>query len=198
MMNIFVTILLSYLIGCFSSAYFLGKMSKNIDIRNFGSGNAGATNALRVLGKKIGALTFALDILKGVIAVLIGKTLFGFNGSLLASIFVVLGHNFPVFLGFKGGKGVATSFGVLLMLNWKAALLCLLVAASIIIFTKYVSLGSIVASISAPLMMVLTLDSVNKYLYITTWLLAALSVCRHKANILRLCRGEENKLGKNI
>lgn len=197
-MNIFVTILLSYLIGCFSSAYFLGKISKNIDIRNYGSGNAGATNALRVLGKKIGALTFALDILKGVIAVLIGRALFGFNGSLLAGIFVVIGHNFPVFLGFKGGKGVATSFGVLLMLNWEAALLCLLVAASIIIFTKYVSLGSIVASISAPLMMVLTLDSVNKYLYITTWLLAALSVYRHKANILRLCRGEENKLGKNI
>lgn len=197
-MNIFITILLSYLIGCFSSAYFLGKISKNIDIRNYGSGNAGATNALRVLGKKIGALTFALDILKGVIAVLIGRALFGFNGSLLAGIFVVIGHNFPVFLGFKGGKGVATSFGVLLMLNWEAALLCLLVAASIIIFTKYVSLGSIVASISAPLMMVLTLDSVNKYLYITTWLLAALSVYRHKANILRLCRGEENKLGKNI
>lgn len=197
-MNIFITILLSYLIGCFSSAYFLGKISKNIDIRNYGSGNAGATNALRVLGKKIGALTFALDILKGVIAVLIGRALFGFNGSLLAGIFVVIGHNFPVFLGFKGGKGVATSFGVLLMLNWEAALLCLLVAASIIIFTKYVSLGSIVASISAPIMMVLTLDSVNKYLYITTWLLAALSVYRHKANILRLCRGEENKLGKNI
>lgn len=197
-MKTFVIILLSYLIGCFSSAYFLGKMSSNIDIRDYGSGNAGATNALRVLGKKIGVLTFALDILKGILAVLIGRVIFGFYGSLLAGIFVVLGHNFPVFLGFKGGKGVATSFGVLLMLNWKAALLCLLVAVSIIIFTKYVSLGSIVASISAPLAMVLTMDSVNKYLYITTWLLAALSVCRHKANIFRLCRGEENKLGKNI
>ena len=95
-------------------------------------------------------------------------------------------------------KGVATSFGVLLILNWKAGLACLLVAASIIIFTKYVSLGSIAASISAPVAMVLTLDSVNKYLYITTWVLAALSVYRHKANIFRLCRGEENKLGNNI
>lgn len=197
-MRILITILLSYLIGCFSSAYFLGKISKNIDIRNYGSGNAGATNALRVLGKKVGALTFALDILKGVIAVLIGKSMFGFNGSLLAGIFVVLGHDFPIFLGFKGGKGVATSFGVLLILNWKAGLACLLVAASIIIFTKYVSLGSIAASISAPVAMVLTLDSVNKYLYITTWVLAALSVYRHKANIFRLCRGEENKLGNNI
>ncbi len=197
-MKMLSTILLAYFIGCFSSAYFLGKISKNIDIRDYGSGNAGATNALRVLGKKMGALTFVLDILKGVIAVLIGKAILGFNGSLLASVFVVLGHNFPIFLGFKGGKGVATSFGVLLILNWKAGLICLAIAFIIIIFTKYVSLGSIVASISAPLAMVLTLDSVDKNLYMTTWFLAALSVSRHKANILRLCRGEENKLGNNI
>lgn len=198
MMKMFITILLSYLIGCFSSAYFLGKISQNIDIRNYGSGNAGATNALRVLGKKIGILTFLLDILKGVIAVLIGRYISGFNGSLLAGIFVVLGHDFPIFLGFKGGKGVATSFGVLLLLNWKVALVCLVVASSIIIFTKYVSLGSIVASICTPFAMVLTLKPVNKYLYITSWILAALSVYRHKTNIVRLYRGEENKLGKNI
>lgn len=197
-MRTLITISLAYLIGCFSSAYFLGKVSKNIDIRNYGSGNAGATNALRVLGKKMGALTFLLDILKGVIAVLVGRSILGFNGSLLGAIFVVLGHNYPVFLGFKGGKGVATSFGVLLLLNWKAALLCLIVAGSIIIFTKYVSLGSIAASVFAPFAMVITLESVNKYLYITTWILAALSIYRHKANILRLCRGEENRLGKNI
>ena len=197
-MRILITISLAYLIGCFSSAYFLGKMSKNIDIRNYGSGNAGATNALRVLGKKMGALTFLLDIIKGVVAVLVGRAILGFNGSLLGAIFVVLGHNYPVFLGFKGGKGVATSFGVLLLLNWKAALLCLIVAGSIIIFTKYVSLGSIAASVFAPFAMVITLESINKYLYITTWILAALSIYRHKANILRLCRGEENRLGKNI
>lgn len=197
-MRTLITISLAYLIGCFSSAYFLGKMSKNIDIRNYGSGNAGATNALRVLGKKMGALTFLLDIIKGVVAVLVGRAILGFNGSLLGAIFVVLGHNYPVFLGFKGGKGVATSFGVLLLLNWKAALLCLIVAGSIIIFTKYVSLGSIAASVFAPFAMVITLESINKYLYITTWILAALSIYRHKANILRLCRGEENRLGKNI
>jgi len=198
MMRIFITILLSYLIGCFSSAYFLGKVSKNIDIRNYGSGNAGATNALRILGKKMGILTFALDILKGVIAILIGKYIAGFNGSLLAGIFVVLGHDFPIFLGFKGGKGVATSFGVLLLLNWKVALMCLVMASAIIIFTKYVSLGSIAACITAPLAIVLTSDTVNKDLYLTIWFLAALTVYRHKANIFRLCRGEENKLGKNI
>ncbi|WP_353097372.1 glycerol-3-phosphate 1-O-acyltransferase PlsY [Tissierella praeacuta] len=198
MMRMFITILLSYLIGCFSSAYFLGKISRNIDIREYGSGNAGATNALRVLGKKIGILTFLLDILKGIIAVLIGRYISGFYGSILAGIFVVLGHDFPIFLRFKGGKGVATSFGVLLLLNWKVALVCLVVASSIIIFTRYVSLGSIIASICTPFAMVLTLKPVNKYLYITACILAALSVYRHKANIVRLYRGEENKLGKNI
>src|SRR5690554_4139407 len=116
-MKVVLTVTVSYLLGCFSSAYFLGKMAKNIDIREYGSGNAGATNALRVMGKKIGALTFILDILKGIIAVIIGNKLLGLDGKLLAGIFVVLGHNFPVFLNFKGGKGVATSLGVLMMVN---------------------------------------------------------------------------------
>ncbi|MSU02295.1 glycerol-3-phosphate 1-O-acyltransferase PlsY [Tissierella pigra] len=197
-MKIFLSILLPYLIGCFSSAYFLGKVSKNIDIRNYGSGNAGATNALRVLGKKMGVLTFVLDILKGIVAVLLGKALLGFNGSLLASFFVVLGHNFPIFLKFKGGKGVATSFGVLLILSWKVGLLCLLGAAIVILFTRYVSLGSITAAVLAPLFIVLTSDTVDKTLYFTVWILATLLVLRHKANIIRLCNREENKLGNNI
>ena len=197
-MRAFIVMLLSYLIGYFSSAYFLGKMSRNIDIRSYGSGNAGATNALRVLGKKIGALTFFLDFIKGIIAVFIGTAIFGFTGSLLAGILVVLGHNWPVFLGFKGGKGVATSFGVLLALNWQTALLCFLIGAIVIIVTKYVSLGSIIAAISAPIIIVLATQSIDKYLYITIVILALLSISRHKANILRLCKGEENKLGNNM
>lgn len=197
-MRAFIVMLLSYLIGSFSSAYFLGKMSRNIDIRSYGSGNAGATNALRVLGKKIGALTFFLDFIKGIIAVFIGTAIFGFTGSLLAGILVVLGHNWPVFLGFKGGKGVATSFGVLLALNWQTALLCFLIGAIVIIVTKYVSLGSIIAAISAPIIIVLATQSIDKYLYITIVILALLSISRHKANILRLCKGEENKLGNNM
>jgi len=193
-----MTILISYLIGCFSSAYFLGKMSKNIDIRSYGSGNAGATNALRVLGKKMGALTFVLDILKGVIAVFIGQIILGFNGSLLASLFVVLGHNFPAFLGFKGGKGIATSLGALLILNWQTGLICLIIGVVFIVITKYVSLGSIMATISAPIVIVFTSDSIDKYLYLTTLLLAFLSIFRHKTNIIRLFKGKESKLGKNI
>ncbi|NLY85180.1 MAG: glycerol-3-phosphate 1-O-acyltransferase PlsY [Tissierellia bacterium] len=197
-MKVVITILLSYLLGCFSSAYVLGKLTKNIDIREYGSGNAGATNALRVLGKKLGALTFLLDILKGILAVVIGKYLLGLDGGLLASIFVVLGHNFPVFLNFKGGKGVATSLGVLMILNWKIGLVCLIVGVTVIILTRYVSLGSILASITGPIATIILLDNVDKNFYYTIWFLGLLSIIRHKSNIQRLLRGEENRLGKNI
>lgn len=193
-----LTILISYLIGCFSSAYFLGKISKNIDIRCYGSGNAGATNALRILGIKIGVLTLILDVIKGMIAVYIGNMILGFNGQLLSSIFVVIGHNWPVFLRFKGGKGVATSLGAILMLNWKAGLLCLLIAIIVILITKYVSLGSIIASASAPIIMLLVSHDKNKYLYITITFLALLSICRHKANIIRLYNRQESKIGNKI
>lgn len=197
-MKVVITILLSYLLGCFSSAYVLGKLTKNIDIREYGSGNAGATNALRVLGKKLGALTFLLDILKGILAVVIGKYLLGLDGGLLASIFVVLGHNFPLFLNFKGGKGVATSLGVLMILNWKIGLVCLIVGVTVIILTRYVSLGSILASITGPIATIILLDNVDKNFYYTIWFLGLLSIIRHKSNIQRLLRGEENRLGKNI
>lgn len=197
-MKVVLTVIVSYLLGCFSSAYFLGKMAKNIDIREYGSGNPGATNALRVMGKKIGALTFILDILKGIIAVIIGNKLLGLDGKLLAGIFVVLGHNFPVFLNFKGGKGVATSLGVLMMVNWKIGLVCLVVGVTVIIITKYVSLGSICASIAAPIAMILLLDNIDRNFYLTIWFLGILSVVRHRSNIQRLLRGEENRLGKNM
>ncbi len=197
-MKIIITVILSYLLGCFSSAYFLGKVTKNIDIREYGSGNAGATNALRVMGKKIGALTFLLDILKGIIAVIIGHYLLGFDGKLLAGVFVVLGHNFPVFLNFKGGKGVATSLGVLMILDWKIGLSCLVVGVIVIMITKYVSLGSIFASITAPISIIVLLDNIDRNFYFTIWFLGILSVIRHKSNIHRLLRGEENRLGKNI
>lgn len=194
-MKMVIVILVSYLIGCFSSAYILGKQYKNIDIRNHGSGNSGSTNALRVLGIKMGALTFLLDILKGIVAVLLGGAILGHSGSLVAGLFVVLGHNFPIFLGFKGGKGIATSLGVLLILNWQTGLICLLIGVIVIATTRYVSLGSILASISAPIALVLTTKSIDKGLYLTTIILALLSIIRHRSNIVRLFKGEENKLG---
>lgn len=193
-----IVIILSYLFGCFSSAYILGKIYKGVDIRKHGSGNSGTTNALRVLGTKVGIMTFVLDILKGSIAVLLGIAILGNVGGFLAGVFVVLGHNFPVFLNFKGGKGVATSLGVLFILTWKTALICLIIAALVMALTKYVSLGSILASIFAPIILILTGDSTDKYLLLTTIILALLSIIRHRENIGRLLRGEENKLGNKI
>lgn len=190
-----LTILISYVIGSFSPSYFLGKVLGKKDIRNYGSGSAGSTNALRVFGKKIAALTFLMDIGKGIIAVLIGRWLVGYNGGLLAGIFVVLGHNWPIFLGFKGGKGIATSLGVLFLIHWQTGIICLIVAVSIIAFTKYVSLGSISASAVAPFALLITDRKAPRNLYLTMIFLAILAIFRHKDNIKRLVEGKENKLG---
>lgn len=197
-MKVFLTMLISYLIGCFSSAYFLGKISMKIDIRSYGSGNAGATNALRVLGKKMGVITLVLDVFKGILAVIIGSKIMDFNGELLAGIFVVIGHNWPIFLDFKGGKGVATSLGVLLMFDWKVALICLAIAIIVVTITKYVSLGSIIASIIAPILIFLISKDSSGLLFLVTFGLGLLSVFRHKANIKRLIKGEESKIGNKI
>ena len=194
-MRMTMVILISYLIGCFPSAYFLGKMYKNIDIRNHGSGNSGSTNALRVMGTKFGILTLAIDVLKGVLAVLIGRIILGDQGGLFAGVLVVLGHNFPIFLKFKGGKGVATSIGVLMVLTWKTALVVVLIGVIVIILTRYVSLGSILGAVSAPVTAVLVMETMDKPLFITVVILASLLILRHKANILRLCKGEENRFG---
>src|SRR5665648_362245 len=113
-MNILLICLIGYAIGNISNAYFIGKIFLNKDVRNFGSGNAGATNALRAFGAKIGILVFALDILKGVIAVLIGRYLDAETGQYFAGLMVIIGHNWPAILKFKGGKGIATSIGCLL------------------------------------------------------------------------------------
>lgn len=194
-MKLTMVILISYLIGCFSSAYFLGKIYKNIDIRNHGSGNSGTTNALRIMGPKLGILTLVLDVLKGVLAVLIGRAILGDQGGLIAGVVAVLGHNFPVFLKFKGGKGVATSIGVLMVLTWQTSLTVVLIGVIVISITRYVSLGSILGAIAAPITTVLVMETMDKPLFITVVILASLLVIRHKDNILRLCKGEENRFG---
>lgn len=193
-MEIAQTILITYLMGSFSPAYFLGKIINKVDIREYGSGNAGSTNALRVLGKKLALLTLIMDILKGIIAIVIGRYIMGINGGYLAGLFVVLGHNWPVFLKFKGGKGIATSLGVLFTLNWKLGLICLIIGLIFIILSKRVSLGSVMASIAAPIVSYLIVGTVKDYLFLTTLVLALLSIYRHRSNIGRLIRREESKL----
>ncbi|WP_237722330.1 glycerol-3-phosphate 1-O-acyltransferase PlsY [Keratinibaculum paraultunense] len=194
----FIVALISYFIGNFSSAYILGKAFQKKDIRNYGSGNAGATNALRVFGKKLGGITFILDVLKGIIAVYIGERIMGYNGKLIASIFVVLGHDWPVFLKFKGGKGVATSLGVIFLLHYPTAIICTAIGIAIIIITRYVSLGSIIAAGLVPIVGSIVNRPFNKNFFITTFILAILVISRHKDNINRLVKGEEFKLGEKV
>jgi len=192
-MNYILALIVGYLLGNVSASFIVGKLTKNIDIRKFGSGNAGATNTLRVLGVKAGLLVFFVDILKGVVAVLLGRLAAGDIGGMLAGAAAVAGHIWPVFLSFKGGKGVATSFGVLVVLFPVVALILFAVSASLVAITRFMSLGSITAAVLLPiLLLVIGYD----WVYIIFGLaLAALVVYLHKGNITRLLAGKENKLG---
>lgn len=193
-MKYLFVIVISYIIGCFSSAYIIGKAFKKIDIRNFGSGNVGSTNALRVMGVKLGIFTFLLDILKGVIAVYVGRFILGEIGSLISGLFVVIGHNWPVFIHFKGGKGVATSIGVLFTLFGPITLIPLIITLIIILISKYVSLGSLAFLTLTPIVYwIIVKPFDNRYLLLSVTL-AILGTIRHKDNIKRLIKGNESKI----
>lgn len=194
----FLVGIISYLIGNFSSAYILGKLFKRKDVREYGSGNAGATNALRVFGIKIGLIAFILDVLKGVLATTIGNKIAGFNGALIASIFVVLGHNWPIFLKFKGGKGIATSLGAMLYLHWPTTIFCTIIAIVVIAMTKYVSLGSILGAILLPILGNIVKRPFSLEFFFTTMFLGIMALWRHRSNIQRLLSGTESKLGDKI
>lgn len=198
MKNAFLLIFISYFIGNFSSSYILGKIFSKRDIRNFGSGNAGATNALRVFGVKIGLFAFLLDVLKGIIATAIGNHLMGYNGALIAGILVVVGHNWPILLNFRGGKGIATSLGVMLYLNLPTAIVCIVIGVLVIVKTKYVSLGSIVATFLVPFIGCIINRPFNFKFFLTTLILGLMAIFRHRSNIKRLMNGEESKLGEKI
>lgn len=202
-----VITILAYLLGSVSFSVIISKKMAGFDVREKGSGNAGSTNVLRTVGKKAAILTLICDILKGVVAVgiatiasLIWKEA---NGPLLIQLAagaVVLGHTFPIFFGFKGGKGVATALGVLLICNWQIGLICLVFALVIMAVTRIVSLGSIMAAILYP---VLTLFIHEHYIIagegnysylIFSILLAILVVYNHRTNLKRILEGKENKL----
>ena len=196
-MTVIVNCLIAYIIGSFSFSYIVGKALKNIDVRNYGSGNAGATNSVRVLGRKIGYLIGALDIIKGIVAVLIGMKLMGYIGGLIAGIFVVIGHDWSVFMKFKGGKGIATSFGTLLVINFPTAIISMGIGLIVVFSSKYASLGFLTFLALTPLVSSLLIGSFNIDLFIFTIILTFLALLRHKANIERLLNGTENKIGKN-
>lgn len=198
MFKILLVIVIGYLFGNFATSFILGKLIENKDIRNYGSGNAGATNALRVFGVKIAAVTFLIDALKGVAAVLIGKSILGDNGALIAGISVVVGHNWPVFLKFKGGKGIASTIGVVLTVNFTLAIICIITGLIIVIKTKYVSLGSITAMALLPIIGLIVVRPFNIQFFIFTLVLSIMAIYRHKSNIKRLINGNENKIGQKV
>ena len=200
--------IIAYLIGSVNFSVIISKKMAGFDVREKGSGNAGSTNVLRTVGKKAALLTLECDILKGVVSVLVallvgliaGETA---NKAILveiAALAVVIGHTFPVFFQFKGGKGVATSLGVILIVNWKIGLICLVFALAIMAVGRMVSLGSISASV---LFAVLTIFIRDSYIggvefefsfIIFGILLAALVIFNHRSNLKRILAGTENKL----
>lgn len=206
MASYIILAIIAYAIGSINFSVILSKKMAGFDVREKGSGNAGSTNMLREVGKKAAVLTLVCDILKGVvsilIALLIGKIVKNVDRALLiqiAGILVVIGHTFPIFFGFKGGKGVATSFGVLLMVNWKIGFICLTFALVIIIASKMVSMGSIGAAILFPVLTIFINEhyivsaSGLKY-FIFSLILAVFVIFNHRENVKRILNGTENKL----
>ena len=197
--------IVAYLIGSISFSVIFSKKMAGFDVREKGSGNAGATNMLRSVGKKAAVLTLLCDALKGVVAIIfaiiVGAIAKESDKALLvqiAGILVVVGHTYPVFFGFKGGKGVATALGVLLITNWKIGLICLVFALVIMALTRIVSAGSVVAAVLFPVLVLFmhtnyTISEGSSY-FVYIIILAVIVLFNHRSNIKRILSGTENKL----
>ena len=199
--HMLLMLIMGYLIGSCHFAGIYSRLFKKDDIRKHGSGNAGATNVLRTYGKGPAAIVFLLDLLKGVIAVLLAKLFFPHTDicACIAAFGAILGHNFPCYHGFRGGKGVATSFAVLLVLDWRVALIALGVFIVAVLITRYVSVSSISASMAAPATAIVfrcVNAGVSLALCVFSVCVGILCIVRHKDNIVRLRQGKENKIGK--
>lgn len=184
-----LAVVIAYFLGNISPSTLLAKAA-GLDIKKEGSGNAGTTNALRVLGKKAALITLVVDIGKGFVAVELGYLLSIPQAAMFCALAAFVGHVWPVVFKFKGGKGVATAFGVLLGINWQLALAALAVVAVVVILSRMVSLGSITGAAAFP---VLAYFMEPDFLYVGTFM-AVLLIYNHRGNIKRLIKGEENKL----
>jgi glycerol-3-phosphate acyltransferase PlsY len=183
-----------YLVGSINTSIIVGK-AYGLDIRSKGSGNAGMTNTLRTLGKKAAVFVLAGDVLKGVIAYFIGYLITGaVIGGIISGGAAVIGHNWPVYFGFKGGKGALTSITVLFLIDWRISLIALIFFIFIVFITKFVSLGSILAAMIIPVLVILFKGNIE--LLIFSIILACMTVIKHKTNIKRLLDGTESKLSR--
>lgn len=200
MLEIIGGLLLAYVLGSIPSAVWIGKSFFGKDVRDFGSGNAGATNTFRVLGWKPGSIVFIIDTIKGFLAVFfVSLTVqegneFSILLTIIAGIFAVVGHIFPVFASFKGGKGVATMLGITLGIHPFAAAIALSVFIVVFLISRYVSLGSLAAGISFPLLVFFVFKVDDIYLQLFSVLLAVILFYSHKANIRRLIEGTESPI----
>jgi acyl-phosphate glycerol 3-phosphate acyltransferase len=197
--------LLGYLLGSVNSAVILSKLVYKKDIRLQGSGNAGMTNMQRIYGKKAALFTFLGDFCKGIVAVLLGRLLLGvfasasLHGACIAGAFAVIGHNWPLYFGFKGGKGVLTTFSVMIIIAPLPTLVAFGIFLITVILTKYVSLGSLLAAVSLPVVVfflgdvLCTQRGLGPVFYLSLFV-AVLIIARHHANIRRLLQGKESKL----
>ena len=202
-MIFFILIFVSYIIGSFPTAVWVGKIFHNIDIREHGSHNAGATNTFRVLGNKWGWIVLFVDIGKGYLAaslpLFLSSLYYGFKDEvlilqLIASLCAVVGHVFPVFANFRGGKGVATTLGIILAINLDTALISLAIFLIVFLMTQYVSLGAIIASILFPFISFFAMHEDARIMIIFSILVSLIVLFSHRKNINRLLRGEENKM----
>lgn len=195
-------ICVAYLLGSVNSAILISKIFGKKDIRDYGSKNAGATNMLRVMGKGAAVAVVIFDALKGVAAVLFAKyapQIFAVEDTYakaqyLSALFVVLGHIFPIYFGFKGGKGIMTSIAVIFVLDWEIGIILLVTCITIIALTKYVSLGSCVGAVMFPVL-VYMFHAENELFLIVAFIIAALALIMHRTNLIRLMHGTESKLG---
>ena len=203
-----ISILIGYVFGLFQTSYIIGKMHKT-DIREHGSGNAGTTNALRTFGKKAGAMTLLGDCLKCVLAIVVVRLIFAGRETemmtllcIYAAAGCILGHNFPITLGFRGGKGIAASVGFLIAFDWRIFVICAGVFFALFFTTHYVSLCSLTSYLSALIAMIVfgeaggygmdRIHTTEMYLVMTA--LTVLAFWRHRANIVRLSKGTESKV----
>ena len=190
-----------YAFGCFSTAYFVGK-ANHIDIRSYGSGNAGTTNAMRTLGKKAGIITYIGDFLKAVIPIYLTKFLLLAEHPdvdlicFVIGLGVVLGHNYPVWLNFKGGKGIAVTSGVFIAIVPQIAVFALILFILIALISKYISLASICAILFAGIWIMIHFDFSIPYVIVLSFYIF-LALWQHRTNIVRLFHGTENKIGQH-
>jgi glycerol-3-phosphate acyltransferase PlsY len=203
-MTLFYVFLVAYFIGSIPTAVWVGRYFKGIDIREHGSKNAGATNTFRVLGKRYGWTVLLIDVLKGTAAAcltyFLAQTAFGGYKDeflilqLVGGLSAVVGHVFPIFAQFRGGKGVATSLGIVIGINPPAAAVCLSIFLLIFLTTRYVSIGAIIASLCFPLVSYFFIHNDTRIMIIFTILLGTIVIWAHRKNIQRLLNGTENRM----